>query len=405
MNAQSKTKITFFMLLLFLLLLTSACILENTPVEQPPQATSTVVEPTIIEPVLPTATSLPTLKPTTDYGPDYHAIQLAWFYKPPLNGNLESVAQDYSSFILTREDEPARDILKSLGVQAPILQYLYFSAIKKTDSCSDQPDHSTVAEFPGDFCTIAKNHPDWFLKSASGNLITNDTDTTLMDPTNEEWRNFWLERARQDQELYKWDGVFLDNVEATVSKPYEYGSNPPKSLTDKKYQAAIEDGLRFIYTNYFKPQNRPLYANIIALEDPTVWFRYMQYLDGAMIEDFAVGWNDDYKDPKDWEYQLQIIEQTQVLGKKLILVSQGNEFDEKRQLFSLASYLLVNNGNAYFRYTNSDSHNQNWLYEDYKLDLGKPLGNRYKKGGTWYRDFTNGKVSVSPENRTAKIEM
>ncbi|HEX7555740.1 MAG TPA: putative glycoside hydrolase, partial [Leptolinea sp.] len=219
------------------------------------------------------------------------------------------------------------------------------------------------------------------------------------------WRNFWLERARRDQEVYKWDGVFLDNVEASVSKPSEYGFSAMESLTDASYQASIEANLRFIYINYFKPQNRPLYANIIALKDPSVWFRYMQYLDGAMIEDFAVGWNNEYKDPAEWLTQIKIAEKTQALGKKVILVSQGTEFDTKRQVFSLASYLLINNGKAYFRYTNSSSHDQNWLYENYKLNLGIPLGQRYKVGEFWMRNFTNGKVTVSPTLKTATIEM
>jgi hypothetical protein len=330
-------------------------------------------------------------------------IKLAWFYKPSSNGDLNILAQNYSTFILTRMDEDERDNLSSLGVNTPILQYLSFAAINDPGSCAKQPLHNQVAEIIGDFCSIVNQHPDWFLRDGLDALIAKD-GSVLMDPSNLGWRNFWLERAKIDQEQYGWNGVFLDNVEASVDKVYEYGAIPKDSLTDASYQAAIEENLRFIYTTYFQPTGRPLYANIIGIKDVEVWYRYLQYLDGVMLENFAVGWHeDDYKEVKDWEIQMEMVEKTQSLGKTVILVSQGAELNNERQVFALASYLLVNNGKAYFRYTNDETYDQSWLYENYNLNIGKPLGLRYQEGDTWVRDYEHGKVSVNPTLHLAEI--
>jgi len=399
-------------ILIVLLLLISGCLLETS--QQPPQpsqqATEQPIRKTSIPSIKPTVADAtvphPTLQPPTpvvNYGNDYRAIQLAWFYNSPSNSDLAAVAQTYSRFILTHGDENIRDTMKLAGIKTPILQYLYLAAIKNPGSCTSGPSPDQVATERGDYCQILQQHPDWFLKSASGEIIDKHNGSVLMDPSNQGWRDFWLQRARVFMEQYGWDGVFLDNVEASIYKPYEYGSDPDPSLTDASYVDMIEDNLRFLYTGYFHPNNRPLYANIIAVKDPSVWLRYMQYLDGAMLEDFAVGWNDEYRDPQEWQMQLDLAEKTQAMGKTIILVSQGEQSDTARQVFSLASYLLVNNGNAYFRYINGSSYNHNWYYDNYSYNLGVPLGPYQSDGQTWSRDFTNGQVWVNPYSHAAEI--
>lgn len=346
--------------------------------------------------------------PTSTSGPDvypeaFQPVRLAWFYKPPADENLDHLVEQYDFFILTRKDEIQRDHLLQSGVDQPILQYLLFPVIMDPGSCSDQPFHNQVAMRAGDFCDIETNHPDWFLRGAVGELLVNENGYTMMDPGSEGWRVFWLERARESQEAYGWNGVFLDNVEASLLKRLENGRIPAMYLTDASYQDAVEDNLRFLYETYFEPSRIPLYANIIAVRDPDIWYRYLRYLDGAMIENFAVGWRAGDESPAEWEMQLSLAEGTQQAGKDIILVSQGEEFDHERQQFALASYLLVNNGQAYFRYIHHSSYDMHWWYDSYALDLGVPQGTRYQVGDAWVRDFTRGRVVVDPAARQADI--
>jgi len=336
---------------------------------------------------------------------DYEPIRLAWFYKPPASGNMEVLVENYDLFILTRQDEQERDTITGNQGDIDVLQYLLFGAIMDPGSCTDQPWHNQVAENVGDFCEIEMNHPDWFLHGVGGNLLSNDHGYVLMDPANPGWRDFWIERADRGHEVHGWNGVFLDNVEASLHKRYLTGLIPVDYSTDSAYQEAVEDNLRYLYESYFQPNELPLYANIISLTDPSAWYRYVQYLDGAMIENFAVGWSRGDESPSEWEMHLSLAEGTQAMGKDIILVSQGEAFDHERETFALASYLLVNNGRAFFRYTHQDNYDLHWWYDNYTLDLGVPLDNRYQKGDTWVRDFTNGRVVVHPAIWQAVIEV
>jgi hypothetical protein len=116
-----------------------------------------------------------------------------------------------------------------------------------------------------------------------------------------------------------------------------------------------------------------------------------------------VDWSQDYRPAANWEDQMAAIEVALSHGEDLILVSQADQHDPYRQQFALASYLLVANENAFFRYADADGYREVTLYENYFLDLGEPLGPRYKKGSSWRRDFTNGYVLVNPGEHTAEI--
>ncbi len=152
-----------------------------------------------------------------------------------------ALASQYDLFILTRMDEKERDYIQSLTTGPLFLQYLLFSEIQDPGSWTDQPNHNQVAELTGDFCELESNHPDWFLRDANGQVVQNDDGYVLMDPGNSKWRAYWLQRAQDAQALYGWQGVFLDNVEASLEKRTRYGAIPASYPDDASYQAAILD--------------------------------------------------------------------------------------------------------------------------------------------------------------------
>lgn len=330
-------------------------------------------------------------------------VNLAWFYKPPSDGDVEKLANHYNTFILTKKDEETRDALFSNGVTRDILQYYRFDAIMNPGACDDQPKRNQVADQIGDYCWISEQHPDWFLLDLNGNRMET-REYVMMDPGNQGWREFWLQRVMQNQQELGWHGVFIDNVEASFSKRESRGQLPAKYLTVESYQAEIRGFLEYIYTNYFFAQQRPLLANIIAVDDEAIWFEYLQFLDGVMEEAWAVGWGNDYRSVIDWQKDLTRAERAQEMGKSIILVSQGEYADINRQNFAFASYLLITYGNASFRYIIASAYDQNWLYNIYDIGLGEPLGPRYILGDKWARDFSGGTVIVDPDDHTATIE-
>jgi hypothetical protein len=334
-------------------------------------------------------------------------IQKAWFYKPPGDGNLALVASDFNFFIMSKGDEPERDRLLALGAKKPILQYIRFEAIMDPGDCKRKPWQNNVAFLAGDFCRISAEHPDWFLLDKNGQRIIDeygDEDFVLMDPGNPEWRAFFLERIRNTQDADKnWGGVFLDNVEVTSSRREKDGEIPAAYPDEASYQAAIQGFLQYLYTEYFHPSGRLLFANLVARRDDAEWTKYLTYLDGVMHEGWSIDWPNGYRSAKTWEKQMSLAEQTQTMGKFIVLVSQGTKDNLELQKFSFASYLLVNQGRAAFRYANSQYYDEAWLYDNYTLQLGHALGSRYREGDAWRRDFSNGFVLVNPETHEVQI--
>jgi hypothetical protein len=335
-------------------------------------------------------------------------VNLAFFYKPPSNSDAATVTSYFSNVILTGGDEAFRDQLISNGFASTIPQYYRSEGIQDPGSCTGNPANNQIAYKPGDFCNISKNHPDWFLLDTNGNRMRTSPNSSYwrMDPGNAGWRSFFVSRLLEIDQQKGWQGVFLDNLEASLGEIKSDGLLPAKYQDDASYYAAVSGFIQYLYTNYAQPYNRPVVANIISRSTDAQWFNFMPYLTGAMKERFAVPWSGTpgYLSESKWSSDMALAEKTQAQGKFIILVAQGSKTDTNRQKFAFASYLLISNGRASFRYSDSDIYNEVWLYENYKVQLGSPLNARYKSSTTaWRRDFTNGYVVVDPVNGTASI--
>jgi hypothetical protein len=333
-------------------------------------------------------------------------VNLAFFYKPPSNSDAATLSRNFSAVILTGGDEGFRDQLLANGFGFTIPQYYRSEGIQDPGNCTSSPANNQIAYKAGDFCNISQNHPDWFLLDTNGNRMkTSPTGTYYrMDPGSDGWRNFFLMRLLEIDQQKGWSGVFLDNLEASLSEIQRDGLMPSKYPDHASYQAAVRGFIQYLYTNYSQAYNRPIVANIIARSDEASWFNYMQYLSGAMQERWSVGWSStDYVSESKWNSDMALAEKTQSQGKFIILVAPGSKTDASRQNFAFASYLLISNGKAAFRYSNSSTYSEVSLYDNYNVQLGTPVGPRYQTGTTWRRDFANGYVTVDPVNHTATI--
>ncbi|MGZ9222586.1 MAG: putative glycoside hydrolase, partial [Anaerolineales bacterium] len=299
--------------------------------------------------------------------------------------------------------EASRDQLRSLGVTAPIPGYLLLTEIHNPGDCTIVPRGNQVAFHPGDFCMIASEHPDWFLLDTQGKPIGGGS-VYFMDPGNPGFRAFWLERARELQENYGWEGVFIDNAFASLGQFRSLGTLPQKYSSDQAYREAVLGFLKYLRESYFQPQGRRMFANVASTQDYAgVWREFLDPLDGLMVENFAAGWLGRTKSRAEWEEQMEALEEAHRRGKTTILVAQGEQDDLNRQKFSFASYLLIANDYGFFRYAKSGVYSQMWLYDNYRVDLGQPLSTRYRQGDAWRRDFVKGSVIVNPGTLQAEL--
>ena len=333
-------------------------------------------------------------------------VSLAHFYKPPSNSDAPTLAGKFGFVLLTGGDEAFRDKVLANGFSSLIPQYFMFLGIQDPGSCTASTRNNQAAYNAGDFCYISQNHPDWFLLDTNGQRIRMNpkSDVYRMDPGNPEWRKYFVIRVLEWQNRTGWSGLFLDYLESSLDDLKRNGTIPAKYPDDASYRGAILGFLEFLRLNYSQPYGRPVLANITMGLDDATWSSYMQYLDGAMQERWAVDWDvSKYVKDSKWREDLARAEKFQSQGKYLILVAPGNQADANRQNFAFASYLLISNGKAAFRYGNSDMYREVWLYNNYQVDLGTPLGPRYQSGSLWKRDFTKGSVTVDPVNHTATI--
>jgi hypothetical protein len=333
-------------------------------------------------------------------------INLAHFYKPPSNMDAPTLAGKSGFILLTGGDEVFRDKVIASGFTSTIPQYFSFLGIQDPGGCTASTRNNQVAYKVGDFCDISQNHPDWFLLDTNGQRIrmSPSSDVYRMDPGNPGWRNFFVTRVLEWQSQTGWSALFLDYLESSLDDLRRNGTVPAKYPDDASYRAAILGFLEYLHVNYSQPYDRPVLANITMGLDEATWSSYMQYLDGAMQERWVVGWSvNEYESETKWKADLARAEKFQNQGKYMILVAPGNQTDTNRQIFAFASYLLISHGKAAFRYSNSDIYREVWLYNNYQVDLGTPLGSRYQSGNLWRRDFTKGFVTVDPVNHTASI--
>jgi hypothetical protein len=335
-------------------------------------------------------------------------VRLAWFTNIPREQDMFRVIEWFDFYIFHQGNEKDRELMVALGAKGPILQYILFESIQASNSCTAKPKVNQAAYLPGDYCMISEQHPDWFLLDTEGQRILvedGETNLYLMDPGNSGWRSFFLDRIKKIQAEPNWDGVFLDNVPVTLAFREQSGHLPAAYPDDTSYQAAVQGFLKYLYESYFQSNKKLVFANLISRKDDADWVNQLNYLDGAMHEGWAIDWPDGYRPADTWEKQMALAEQTQEMGKTIVMVSQGNQDDRTLQNFAFASYLLINHGNAFFRYANSDNYADVWLYENYTYDLGEPLGPRYQDGQAWRRDFAKGNVFVNPETHQVEINM
>lgn len=240
----------------------------------------------------------PDTLPAFSYPAGEKALRHIWYYRPPeTDEEMPLLASLYDMYIFDYSDRnfvvPLR---RKMDEANPVLLYMLMEGVKETRTCVDAPWTNQVADLPGDYCWLSERHADWFLVDTEGNRLIrewiSDNRTVQMDPANAEWRAFFLERTADRQFKGGFDGVFLDNVDAS------YGRVRSRSGVDilanfpneTAYQAGVEGFLKYIYESYFFPNDIPLYGNITFLEDEAVWHRYMQYMDGAMLENWSVDW-------------------------------------------------------------------------------------------------------------------
>jgi hypothetical protein len=205
-----------------------------------------------------------------------------------------------------------------------------------------------------------------------------------------------------------YDGVFLDNVEVSTVRLKTQMDNSDGVVAEFPEERAFSDAWAAYLSDLSVGlrEHGQLWGSMISdTNDGDSWQPYLPFLDGVMSPAFATGY--DGLSVGKWMNGIQQVESALKSGKGVVAVGLGLQEDTQSQEFAYGSYLLVTNlERSFFRYVsneNSVDFSSFWLFPNYEFNLGQPLGDRYRVGLDWRRDFQCGYVIVQPAQQTAEI--
>jgi hypothetical protein len=339
--------------------------------------------------------------------------------------SAEFLAENVGWLTMQYGMEELRQEVRDKGYRKPVLQYMLTFQIRgpgpyknENDECEN--DYTPVPDNPmwtDDFCELVHSHESWFLHNGDGERIYNkeknwdgtDLYEYYMNPASEGYRDFWVSQMKR-QQAAGWQGFSLDNVPLSLEYLETRGDNQDGVVREfsssKEFRAAVVGLLDTIRENF---PGYPIWGNMIkGGYDADEWDDYLDHLDGFHEEHFATDWtNTEPPSAKEWDGMLKRAEKALQSGKGVALFSQGEQDDQQRFMFSLASFLLIadEDGRASFRYTHTADYKELWWYPEYDTNLGLPKGKRYKQGKLWQRDFQCARVTVDPQARTGSIQL
>lgn len=351
--------------------------------------------------------------------------RIAYFYKPPNDSTAAEVAARTQLIILTHGDEAFLAQLRRLHYTGLLLQYIAANEAEgpgpypdRTAACDSgyAPYQRTVADRPEVFCGEIHPHEDWFLHNRWGERLYTRTlsgngvwrTTYLMNPASAGWRGLLLERLRVYRKL-GWDGFFFDNVDLSraglLRQPDDRGG-VAEYPDDASYRAAEAGYLAAVRQAF---PGVPVWANLTHDPgDKGGWDPYLPWLDGVMVEDFALGWRRSPLPLQAREAQVANIRDVLGEGKGVVAVEQGGRGDHERLQFGLALYWALQPGAGaafYFRYGDADDQDYRtlWWYPEYAFEPPSPAGPLEGGGASWRRAYPDGGLRLDLEAGTVSL--
>jgi hypothetical protein len=323
-------------------------------------------------------------------GPAVAAFDRATYaYTSVLSPSQE--ANRYQVMVLQATDADMVPQLKAANPNLKILvyQHLWFSRP------SDTGAYTVCTTYANDLA----NHPDWFLRDASGNPIgTRGPGSYLMDFTNSSYQQACFARAIALAKSGGFDGIFMDDIVSSPQWDLPVGAPmPPAYPTLTAWQAAMGN-LNANAAAAFHAAGLLAFANLAGMSSfAGLWEQWVAPLDGAEDE----GWTGQSSGLSSgiwaWPQQVANVAWDEAHGKYTILHSYVTS--EAGNTYGLASLLLVAGGRSSYMTSNAGYTSQEDWYPEYDTasQLGAPVGPYARlTNGVYERVFAHGIVLVNP---------
>jgi hypothetical protein len=272
---------------------------------------------------------------------------------------------------------------------------------------------------------VVDSHPEWILRDASGNplYIPWGCDTTAHtcpqfagDFSNQNFRNWWIDNARQALARGNYIGIWIDDVnmdwrvgdgDGNFVNPIDASTGLPMTVDNwRRYMADFLQAIRQALPDIEILHNSLWFAGGDQRTDNYDIRREINAADDIYIEH---GVNDSGlkggTGPWSLNALLSFVDKVNWFGRRVVIAGLGGDSPNRDSVeYAAACYFLVSNGNDFIGDKRAVTPDQPWPVLG--VDLGAPKGPRYTWNGLLRRDFANGMVLVNgPESNPVTVSL
>jgi hypothetical protein len=233
------------------------------------------------------------------------------------------------------------------------------------------------------FAWVRDRHPDWFLRDADGRPVhTYRTSKRWgLDCGRPDVRAFFADSARRRVRELGADGVFEDNIFPSWRFPNLAGTAErlERYATIAEWRAALE--------TYLGALEEAVAPGIVGANEGKPWTRHARIVSVEQLPPGGPGWE-------------EIVRGFAALARDTsrvpYLLQHLSGPDDPARAFTAASYLMAVEPGALIGFDWRGPRESLRVLPEYRLALGRPLGEARQTEGVWWRDFERARVLVNP---------
>jgi hypothetical protein len=247
----------------------------------------------------------------------------------------------------------------------------------------------------------------WFMHQGASRLYMAQWDWYLMDISNINYQNYWVNSCMDRMKDTECDGVFADSFTADAYFNQLTPEHP--WFTDTGLCLGHWIPRLEAYADYIgglfasSPERYYFLPNLGALVTSWDTTDYSGLGDGGMVEGFSLWGNGSYFDLSDWNLQMNRI-LTLVRNDRIIICqSYTSDTSLRERMFLTGCYLLIKGDRTYFNML-EEGDTELVYYPEYDIGIGSYEGEIAstidelydESSGCYRREYSNGLVLVNP---------
>jgi hypothetical protein len=261
----------------------------------------------------------------------------------------------------------------------------------------------------------------WYARTRGGEKIrSRGYGNYLMLPSQPGWVDNVRDRCARFRREGPYDGCFVDMLgTAPLERGYLNG-RPIDPATGRIWTKPHWLKATSALAARVKSQISPHIVAANGLRNGKAYFsskapseRLPRALDGACAESWLRhAWQGvrDWPTVREWKKNVNMLRDAGAQGKSILVLTKlwvrATDAQKNRwHRFTLASFLLGDDGVSYFSFTASRRRDPTRGHPWWNVELGDPLSPYTANGGVYQREFEHGRVLVNPTNDTASIAL